>query len=92
MSALPAGTCFPSNPEIKASRDPLKKGRLDFAAVNAAALRELPTLLARWLPDGRVNGREYEARNPTAIAYGLVMNQAYIASGCDLRMAFGGMG
>ena len=64
MSALPAGTCFPSNPEMKASRDPLKKGRLDFAAVNAAALRELPTLLARWLPDGRVNGREYEARNP----------------------------
>jgi hypothetical protein len=38
--------------------------RLDFAAVNAAALRELPALLARWLPDGRANGREYEARNP----------------------------
>ena len=38
--------------------------RLDFGVVNAAALRALPILLARWLPDGRVNGREYEARNP----------------------------
>lgn len=37
---------------------------LNFASVNAAALRELPALLARWLPDGRANGREYEARNP----------------------------
>jgi hypothetical protein len=61
------GTRYPSNTELKDSRDPSKKGarsRLDFGAVNAAALRELPLLLARWLPDGRVNGREYEARNP----------------------------
>ena len=40
MSALPAGTCFPSNPEMKASRDPLKKGRLDFAAVKPQRSRE----------------------------------------------------
>ena len=39
-------------------------GRVDFDAINAAAQSELATLLARWLPDGRVNGREYEARNP----------------------------
>ncbi len=38
--------------------------RIDFAAINVAALRELPALLARWLPDGRVVGREFEARNP----------------------------
>ena len=38
--------------------------RIDFAAVNGAALRELPALLGRWLPDGRTNGREFEARNP----------------------------
>lgn len=25
--------------------------RLDFAAVNTAAMSELPTLFARWLPD-----------------------------------------
>jgi hypothetical protein len=38
--------------------------RLDFAAVNAAALRDLPMLLVRWLPDGRVHGKEYFALNP----------------------------
>ncbi len=38
--------------------------RLDFDTINATALGELASLLCRWLPDGRVNGREYEARNP----------------------------
>ena len=38
--------------------------RLDFAAVNAAALPALSALLGRWLPGGRVEGREYVARNP----------------------------
>ena len=38
--------------------------RIDFAAVNAAAMRALPDLLARWLPDGRKSGAEYTARNP----------------------------
>lgn len=40
-------------------------GRPDFAAINAAALDRLPEILARWLPDGRIVGREYVARNPT---------------------------
>ncbi len=51
MATLPSGTTGIS-------------ARLDFAAINAAARSDLATLLARWLPDGRVNGREYEARNP----------------------------
>ncbi len=38
---------------------------LDFAAINAAALARLPDILRRWLPDGRVEGGEYVARNPT---------------------------
>ena len=38
--------------------------RIDFAAVNRAALAALPALLQRWLPDGRQVGREYLARNP----------------------------
>lgn len=38
--------------------------RVNFETINAAALRELPALLVRWLPHGRVNAREYEARNP----------------------------
>ena len=37
---------------------------LDFAGVNAAALRELPAMLSRWLPDGKTQGHEYVARNP----------------------------
>ncbi len=37
---------------------------INFAAVNRAALAALPTLLRRWLPDGRQVGREYVARNP----------------------------
>lgn len=37
---------------------------LPFEAINKAALHCLPALLARWLPDGRVSGREYVARNP----------------------------
>ncbi len=41
------------------------KYRIDFACVNAAALGALPALCARWLPDGRRNGREWDARNPT---------------------------
>ncbi len=40
------------------------KGRINFGAINAAALPALPTLLRRWLPDGRQVGREYVARNP----------------------------
>ena len=36
----------------------------DFAAVNRAVLRVLPTLVARWLPDGRRIGREWVAKNP----------------------------
>lgn len=37
---------------------------MDFAAVNAVARRELPRLLARWLPDGQLQGHEWTARNP----------------------------
>ena len=43
---------------------PIARCRLDFGAVSAAALRELPALLARWLPDGRAQGHEWTARNP----------------------------
>jgi hypothetical protein len=38
--------------------------RVDFEAINRAALRLLPTLLARWLPNGRRVSREYIALNP----------------------------
>jgi hypothetical protein len=38
--------------------------RIDFDAINRAALAILPSLLGRWLPGGRRRGREYVARNP----------------------------
>jgi hypothetical protein len=37
---------------------------VDFAAVDRAALGRLPEILARWLPGGRIEGREYVVRNP----------------------------
>ncbi len=41
--------------------------RLDFPEINRAALASLPALLRRWLPEGRLVGREYEARNPRRV-------------------------
>jgi len=38
--------------------------RLDFAAINAAALPVLPDLVRAELPDGRMRGVEWVARNP----------------------------
>jgi hypothetical protein len=46
-------------------RAALMNKRVNFAAVNEVALRALPLILARWLPDGRRLGREFVARNPT---------------------------
>jgi hypothetical protein len=39
--------------------------RIDFTLINEAAVAHLPALLARWLPTGRRQGREYVALNPT---------------------------
>jgi hypothetical protein len=56
-SGIPRGSA-------KTNRDRAGQHRLDFTTINATALRELPALLARWLPDGRAEGREWTARNP----------------------------
>jgi len=37
---------------------------IDFAHVNRAALAQLDDILRRWLPDGRIEGAEFVARNP----------------------------
>ena len=50
------------------SEDPCHFSRqthIDFAAINRAALQVLPPLLSNWLPDGRLEGDEWVARNPT---------------------------
>ena len=41
--------------------------RIEFERVNAVALANLSALLRRWLPDGRLVGCEYTARNPTRL-------------------------
>ena len=41
------------------------RAHIDFDGINRAALAVLPSLCARWLPDGRQEGREWVARNPT---------------------------
>ena len=41
-----------------------KRERVDFAAVNARALCNLPALLERWLPGCQFQGAEYVVRNP----------------------------
>jgi hypothetical protein len=38
--------------------------RPDFDRINRAALGQLDGILRRWLPDGRIEGLEYVARNP----------------------------
>ncbi|MGH2341828.1 hypothetical protein ACRC7T_10110 [Segnochrobactraceae bacterium EtOH-i3] len=39
--------------------------RIDFGRVNRAALPMLPALVSRWLSEGRREGNEWVARNPT---------------------------
>ena len=43
----------------------LSSNRIDFELINRKALEMLPEILTRWLPDGRYEGREYVALNPT---------------------------
>jgi hypothetical protein len=50
-------------PTVRTSRPTSK--RLNFAAINRAALAVLPILLARWVPNGKRIGREYVTLNPT---------------------------
>ena len=40
------------------------KNRVDFQAINRAALGALQVILSRWLPDGKRIGLEWIARNP----------------------------
>lgn len=39
--------------------------KIDFAAINRAALGQFESLLGEWLPDGETSGSEYRAINPT---------------------------
>ncbi len=58
---------------------------IDFAGINAAALPALPLILRRWLPDGRVVGVEFVARNPRRVDRHLGSFKINVRSGrwCD---------
>lgn len=38
--------------------------RIDFPGIARVALIHAPTLVPRWLPDGKLMGREWVSRNP----------------------------
>ncbi len=42
---------------------------IDFDTINDAALRKLRDLLREWLPDGRVYGEEFLAKNPRRVDF-----------------------
>jgi hypothetical protein len=54
-----------ASPAATAVRKPI-----DFASVNAAAKGVLPALLKRWLPERRLHGHEYGARDPNRVDSG----------------------
>jgi hypothetical protein len=43
----------------------LVRSPLNYDLISSAALRSLPLIVLRWLPDGRREGQEWVARNPT---------------------------
>ena len=47
------------------SADPASKSRLDFTAIAATALERAGSLVAEWLPEGKRQGAEWVAINPT---------------------------
>src|SRR5271169_2424653 len=59
----------------------IMSGRIDFARVNRIALAVLPSLLARWLPDGRYEGAEYVVLNPRRVDHRLGSFRVNIRTG-----------
>jgi hypothetical protein len=53
-----------ANPHHSHARRYHASGRVDFDAINRAALPLLPAILQRLLPNGRREGKEYVALNP----------------------------
>lgn len=58
-----------------------RRSAINFAAINSAALTHAETILQRWLPDGRREGREWVALNPTRNHRHLGSFRINIASG-----------
>jgi hypothetical protein len=53
-------------PALRSTGDRMTRPvEIDFQKINAAAIPALAAILARLLPGGKVEGREYAVRNPT---------------------------
>jgi hypothetical protein len=50
---------------VTVTRHSQPRRRIDFRFVAERALPSLPTIARHWLPDGRLQGDEWVARNPT---------------------------
>jgi hypothetical protein len=50
--------------EVKKMSRTAKLNNGDLQAINIAAQKKLPAIASRWLPDGRLEGRFWVARNP----------------------------
>jgi hypothetical protein len=71
---------------------PARRGRLDFVAIGQAALTHAPALLRRWLPDGRVTGQEYGARNPRRVDHNVGSFKINLITGRWADFAVGASG
>ena len=58
-----------------------RNAAVDFGVVNAAALACLPTLVERWLPDGKRVGREWLALNPLRVDRRLGSFKVHLVTG-----------
>lgn len=66
--------------------------KLNFEAVNKAALTHSIAILQRWLPDGKIHGHEYTAKNPRRQDHALGSFRINIHSGKWADFATGDKG
>jgi hypothetical protein len=66
MAGLKDYVCLTANGPENSRYPHLPQAQIiEFEAVNRAALAMLPAILRRLLPDGKIQGHEYAARDPT---------------------------
>ena len=69
-----------------------KRGKVDFADIATRARVALPSIVHRWLPDGKSWGFEWVARNPTRADKRLGSFKINLASGRWADFATGAAG
>lgn len=70
----------------------MHSGSIDFRALHAQALPYLPAIARRILPDGRMQGQEYIARNPNRADRHLGSFKVNLHNGCWADFATGDKG